>query len=373
MTRPLRICFVSPEIYPILSGDTSVKFAGGAEVQQTYLAREFARRGHEVTAICMNHGQADAMVVDGVKVYRSHSPKGGVPGLRFLYPRLTSTWVAMARANADIYYQRTCAIQIGMVAAFALRQQRSSIYAAAHDMDFHPGIPLLKSWRDKQIYRWGVRHANAVVVQSERQQTACKAMFGIESTVINSCYGHRGADATHEGVILWVATIKTMKRPELFVALAKALPQYRFKIVGGGADYDMKNLYRDAAGVKNLEVVGFIPFAQVEEQFDRASIFVNTSTSEGFPNTFLQAWSRKIPSVSFFDPAAQVDGRRVGLVAHSFESMLDQIKLLKADVSLWRERGNDCCRYISEQHSIEQAANSYETIFRKLVQPKGRV
>jgi glycosyltransferase involved in cell wall biosynthesis len=49
--------------------------------------------------------------------------------------------------------------------------------------------------------------------------------------------------------------------------------------------------------VSNLIFHGFVPYHKVNEYFSRASLFVNTSSIEGFPNTFIQAWMHYTPVV----------------------------------------------------------------------------
>lgn len=363
----LQVCFVAPAIYPVLSGDTALTLVGGAEVQQAILARELAHRGHRVSVICMDHGQPDGEVIDGVSVFRSHAPKAGIPGIRFFHPRFSSIWQAMARADADIYYQRSCAAMTGFVSAFSARHGRISIFASASDLDFAPTYPLLRHWRDKKIYHWGVKNASAIVVQTQRQHDECLNQFGLESTRINSCYDYHGRPAEHGGAILWVGSIKPLKRPELFVEVARACPKHRFKMVGGGSHADLASLRRAAAGLDNLAIVGFVPFAQVEQHFDGASLLVNTSVSEGFPNTFLQAWSRGTPSVSFFDPGVQIDGRPLGLVAKSLAEMVVQVQALKADEATWQSHGADCSMHVREKHSVDRAISDYESLFARLM------
>ena len=364
-----RICFVAPTAYPVLAGDRSVKVVGGAEVQQSFLARELARRGHEVSMISMDHGQREGEAVHGVRLITMCAPQAGVPVLRFLHPRLTSLWSAMRRADADIYYQRASGALTGFVAAFARRHGRRMVFAGAHDFDFDPALPLVRYGRDKALYRYGVARADQVVVQSERQLERCRALFGREAVRIRSCYGHQGEAARHDGPILWVASVKPIKRPELFLELAAALPHRRFKLVGGpGAGTEhFEALRQRAAALPNVEMTGFVPHVDVEQHFDGAAVFVNTAVSEGFPNTFMQAWSRAMPTVSFFDPGTTLDGERVGLVVPDLDAMVRTLRWLTEDEAGWRREGRRAQDYLRRHHGVQGVVDEYERIFERLL------
>jgi len=364
------LCFVAPGAYSVLAGSRDVKVVGGAEIQQCILAREFVRRGHAVSMICMNYGQQDGVVIDGIKVYRMHGPDEGLPVLRFIHPRFTSLWAALRRANADIYYQRAGGALTGMVVAFTRLARRMAVFAGASDMDFDPRLPFIRHARDRGLFRWGLRRVQAVVVQSERQGALCRQHFRPDTTLIRSCYDHIGQAAAYDGPVLWVSSVKDLKRPEMFVELARSLPQFQFRLVGGGSEAHMASLRELAKGLGNIEFTGFVPFVDVEAMFDGASMLVNTSVAEGFPNTFLQAWSRGMPSVSFFDPGAVHDGAAVGSVAGSLGEMVAQVLRLKSQPVLWQREGQRCRDYFEASFSTRAAADQYQALFTRLVEAR---
>lgn len=338
-------------------------------MQQSYLVREFVRRGFPVSMICMDYGQSDPSIVDGVTVHRMHAPEAGLPVVRFLHPRLTSLWAAMRRANADIYYQRAAGAGTSFVAAFARSRRRLSIYAAASDWDFDPELPKIRFGRDRMLFRWGLRNVSGIVVQSERQRQALARHYGREATVVSSCYGHRGMPANPGGMILWVGTIRGIKRPELFIDLARRCPHYRFRLVGGGTREEgglFDRISREAAALPNLEMTGFVPFVDVEKCFDDGSLLVNSSVSEGFPNTFLQAWSRGMPTVSFFDPDVRWKEHRVGEVVGSLDDMVQRVQSLMSDEERWRRASSLCREYFAMHHSVDRAVDAYEAVFDHL-------
>jgi glycosyltransferase involved in cell wall biosynthesis len=363
-----RICFVAPTAYPVLAGSRDIKFVGGAEVQQVFLAQELARRGHIVSMISMDHGQREGDSIKGVRLFKMYAPDAGLPVLRFIHPRWTSIWRAMKRANAEIYYQRAAGAATGFVVSFAAVHRRYSVYAAAHDLEFDPTVPQVRYSRDKYLFRYGARNADRLVVQSDRQVMACRETFGRESTCIKSCYGYEGESGMQQGRILWVGNVKPIKRPELFLDLAEKLPQFRFRLVGGpaaGAAH-FEVLRRRAETLGNVEMVGFIPYSDVEQHFDGASILINTSDGEGFPNTFMQAWSRGIPTVSFFDSGAKYQGAEVGEVVPDVESMARVVKTIKVDAGVWLEKSATSAAYFRQHHTVTKVVDDYERLFDSL-------
>ena len=355
------VCFVAPHAWPVLSGDRSVPVVGGAEVQQAILARMLASAGHRVSMITLDYGQKDRTVVDSVRVKKTFRMDDGLPALRFLHPRITSMWRALAEVDADIYYYRSAAMWVGVVAEFCRRRGKRLVYAGASDKDFDPDQGgQIRFARDRWLFRRGVERAHAIVAQNERQRSACKATYGRDALVIPSCYvPPRMGSSGKKDLVLWVGTLHENKRPQLLFELAQRLPQRRFVMVGGPGPNPAfyEEMRSRAAAIPNLDFKGFLPLADVERWFDRARVLVNTSTYEGMPNTFLQAWARGIPTVALVD---------VGAPVHRAVSSIEELASEVETAFAGAERGNACREYFERAHSKGGVLKQYQRLFKGL-------
>jgi len=362
------ICFLAPHAWPVLSGDPTIAEVGGAEVQQSILARLLASNGYRVSMICLDYGQPERALVGGVTVLKSFRADAGMPVLRFVHPRLSATWRALRAAAADVYYCRSASMWVSVVAEFCRRHGKRSVYAGASNMDFVPGEGgQIRYARDRWLYRRGLARVDRIVAQNEAQRESCRAAYGRDATVIASCYQPTtpvSTGATRDAV-LWVSTIREGKRPERFLELAARLPHRRFVIVGGRGD-GQGELYgrvrREAERLGNVELTGFLPLAQVESWLDRARVLVNTSDYEGMPNTFLQAWSRGVPTLATVDVEAAVHRRFAGI-----EDGARQIEALFEDAGLWQSASRRCLEHFAGTHSPAHALEQYGRLIAELL------
>ena len=359
------ICFVATTTWPVLSGDTSIPVVGGAEVQQSVIAPGLARRGWRVSMISLDYGQPDRAVVKGVTVHKIHKPDEGLPGLRFLHPRFTSLWRGLKRVDADIYYVRTADVILAYVAMFCGMRGRRSVYAGASNVDFMPGSQEIRFTRDRHIFQWGLRRVDEVIVQNEEQRAALAANFGRAGTIIPSCYiPPATARCDPAGYVLWSATMRPAKRPALLLDIARRLPRYRFVMLGGpmgrrGEEY-MRSFAEAAASVPNVEVRGFVPFSEAERAFDGARVVINTSSYEGFPNTFLQAWARGVPTLAFVDTGSRRAGEPVYDIAADTDDAVRRLERLMDDDHHWTSASRRVAAHFRDEHSIEAVLDRYE-------------
>jgi glycosyltransferase involved in cell wall biosynthesis len=136
--------------------------------------------------------------------------------------------------------------------------------------------------------------------------------------------------------VLWVSNFRALKRPELALELARQLPHVKFTLAGGpmpGGQTYYDDVVAAAARLPNVTMLGPVRYRDSGDLFDRAKLFLNTSSIEGFPNTFLQAWIRGVPVVTFFDPDGLVKRVPLGRVASSVDDMREAIRgLIEIDV-----------------------------------------
>ncbi len=162
-----------------------------------------------------------------------------------------------------------------------------------------------------------------------------------------------------------------LKQAELFVKLAKEIPDAIFQMIGGPIHDEVQyyeELKKSANETQNLDFLGFVPYQEVNQYFERAAIFVNTSTHEGFPNTFLQAWANYTPVVSLnIDPDEIICNIKLGFHSKTFEQLILDVKRLLHDKQLRDEMGRNARAYVEREHDISNLIPKYEKLFSDLV------
>jgi glycosyltransferase involved in cell wall biosynthesis len=333
-----RICIVGLDSYGMLSGEGDPKYIGGEAIQHVLLARAWRDLGHDVSMIVHDEGQGARRVHEGITAIAAHSRNGGIPGLRFFHPRATKLLSALMAADAQVYYQSPAGAYTGITGWFCRTAQRQFIFRVASDSDVEVEHGRIQFWRDRKLFNYGLQRADLIAAQTEYQARMLRENHGLDSHVVNMMVEtpRPQPGVTKDVDVLWVSNLRALKRPELALELARQLPEVNFTLAGGpmpGGQTYYDDVVAAAARLPNVNMLGAVRYRDSGALFDRAKIFLNTSTIEGFPNTFLQAWIRGIPVVTFFDPDGLVQRLPLGRVAHSLDEMREAIRgLLEIDV-----------------------------------------
>ena len=239
----------------------------------------------------------------------------------------------MIAADAEIYYQSPAGAYTGITAWFCRATGRRFIFRVASDSDCEKEHGRIQFWRDRKLYNYGLRRADVIAAQTEFQAQLLRENHGLDE--------HRGQ---HDGraaargrdrrrrtsTCCGSATCGALKRPELALELARQLPQVKFTLAGGpmpGGQTYFEDVMAAAARAAQRHDAGS---GALRGYAARCSIARRCSStpraSRGFPNTFLQAWIRGVPVVSFFDPDSLVQRLMLGRIATSLDDMREAIR-----------------------------------------------
>ena len=368
------LCFIAHLSYGAFVGGTH-GFIGGVERQAALMARWFAKHGHSVSVLTCDEGQEDEVRVDGVRILKMCRKEAGIKGLRFFWPKWTSLAAAMRRADADVYYQNCGEYVTGQVALWCRRHDRGFVYSVASDPDCDPRLPEMHKMRERVLYRYGLKHADQVIVQTHRQQEMLQAGFQRDSLIIPMpCLGpgpdervERDEASRDSGRVLWIGRIVEVKRPDRLLDLAAACPDVTFDVVGPASDAEYaRPICERARTLKNVVLHGPVARERVSEFYRKARIMCCTSDYEGFPNTFLEAWSQGLPIVSTFDPDNLIANNHMGHVASDQQGLADGIHVLLNNSRQWQEASQAARQYYLSNHTVDAVMPKFANVFTEV-------
>jgi glycosyltransferase involved in cell wall biosynthesis len=337
------------------------------------LAKWLAQKHYEVTLLTWDEGGPSVEIIDGVRVIKIARQSAGLKGLRFFH-KWTSLVKAMRQANCDVYYHHGAECVTGQMALWCASNGRPFVFYSANDTDCQANLPEFRTPWDRALYRCGLRRATVRITQTEAQRATLKKDFDLDSIVLRyPCYDPKRPglplSAPPSNRVLWIARVCRQKRPDRLLDLAERCPELEFDLVGPlySDDYS-QSVSQRARRMPNVTLHGPASRNQVPAFYMNAACLCCTSDYEGFPNTFLEAWSHGLPIISTFDPESLIEKKQLGIVVGNVTEMQAALQSLLKSPLLYRTLSQNAYSYFLENHTCEVVLPKYEDVFTSLSQ-----
>ncbi|MFZ5986945.1 MAG: glycosyltransferase family 4 protein [Bacillota bacterium] len=368
--KKIRICFLTFLAYPLFNHDVNSIF-GGAEIDLYNMANKLAENDrYEITFVVGDYGQNIEELHNGIRVRKfKYFNLDTFKKVRHKFKRQIVMWKELFNLDADVYITEASSELLGWMALISKKiKGKKIIFRLAHDLDTDFVDTRSKSFKLYYLYKTGIYNSDFIISQTKRQQKMLKENLNLDSTIIkNGFFINENIDFSMKDYILWVARAEEWKRPWLFVELARRMPEEKFVMVMPGKSSTKDRILEEVSQLENLEFIDFVPFYRIQEYYDRAKLFVNTSLYEGFPNAFVQACLGKTPILSFsVNPDNFINENNLGVVCDdSLDRAVDFITELKEGKLEFY--GQNAFSYVKRNHDIAKISAIYEDIINSLV------
>jgi glycosyltransferase involved in cell wall biosynthesis len=313
--------------------------------------------------IVADYGQPPQEIINNIAIFKSltfrENPLSGV----------WKVWRAMKKANADIYVQEAVSWGTFLVFLFCRIHGEKFVYRTAHSRETD-GTYVSKHLFLGRLFLWALRKTDHLVTQNHSDKVKLKANFGIESEVLPNtirCDHDLSGDRKY---VLWVARSSRFKHPEHLLTLASYFPAETFIMICPKAteDNQYEQLQRKASAIPNVRFIPQVNYIEIDKYFSQAKVFVNTSDSEGFPNTFVQAAAAATAILSYaVNPDDFLTRYNCGLACGADMEKLKQGLTFLLEKNHYLEIGRNARKYAEQTHDITKIIEQYKTIFRSLV------
>ncbi|MBD3196709.1 MAG: glycosyltransferase [Candidatus Lokiarchaeota archaeon] len=370
LRKKIRVCFFSHFGYALYNPKSKILF-GGAEVQLYLISKMLSKLDLFDIHIILGYNNFNLFKIqkfNKIKLHLSLPIKSNIINQSI---GVINLFLTLAKINPDVIIQRGGSIPTGLIALFSKIFRKKFIFSIAHKND------VIKGGKDFPIqifYNFGLKNCNYIIAQSRDQISLLeeeKCLSNRNIKLIKSGYDLGSFQKEEKDFILWVGRAVYWKRPYLYLKLARDIPDENFVMICPlFEDKELfDNLKQEAQEISNLTYIDYVPFNHINQYFESAKIFINTSIKEGFPNTFIQASKNGTPILSLkVDPDNILDRYEIG---HSFNDDYNRLKgriitLLKENQK-YSKLSNNCFQYAKRNHNIKKISDKWKYVIISMI------
>lgn len=231
------------------------------------------------------------------------------------------------------------------------------LFFSASDSNFEPNKKTFGSKLGLKLYHRSIRYIKYFVTQNTYQHDTLLQYFGKDSFVQFNIWGR--AMSNNEGLppasdVVWVANFRKLKRAEWVINVARQMQERVFVLAGGPIDNRYyKEMEHESKKLDNVSFLGPKSFAYVNELVGKSRVLLCTSTYEGFPNTFLQAWSNGLPVISTVDPSGLIVKHHLGEVVKSEGELKEALQKILNDTDYYQSLQQSVERFFIAHHAAQ--------------------
>jgi glycosyltransferase involved in cell wall biosynthesis len=223
------------------------------------------------------------------------------------------------------------------------------------------------------VCRYAIDEADLVITQLDSQRDLLWRRFQKRAvTIRNPVDLSARVDAPAYGerqIALWVGRADNYKKmPALLLDLARAYPSVKFVMVMNADRNEVAYAIR-RDHPKNVAILDQVSYRAIEALYAQAFVFVSTSLTEGFPNTFLQAGKYGVPILSLaVDPDGFIERYNCGVVAHGdVEALLAGLKTIMWDQTHGAVMSANIFQYVSRYHDLNERVVELQSVLKSVV------
>jgi hypothetical protein len=355
----MKFLFLSSYAHLVLDPEAK-QTSGGAELQVALLAAELAKRGHQVTIVGGDHGQPADRTLQGVRLRTGGKFHTG--GLLDTLRALPVVLRIVAEEKPDFSLILGWTTWLFFLELGKRLLRTKLVFICGLDTEVN-GVFRAQNPVRGALFEYGVRHADLRYAMTDYQRGEFERAgqdCGLYRNLILPRTAPRTASKDVE--FLWVSRCQPIKRPHLFLDLAERQPGARCVMICPDEDRPLwESVESRARTLGNVEFLRRVPYHEIQQWYDRAEMFVNTSEAEGFPNSFIQAAQGGAAILSLaVDPDTVLTRYGAGLGAGgNGEKFFAEAARLLGDRAALRSLQNRAENFVTELHDTTKNVDAF--------------
>lgn len=394
-----RIVFFATRLYSLATGQATG--FGGAEAELWSVANQFGKDPRfdvRVFTLSPDASITDAQQIGSIQLHLARPSRpityknSWLERRRAIVEFFVRLFFSARRQKGDVYFTKLASSEATTIWLASRFNRAKYVFRIEHDWETNPHDLVNKVFRGSgfwaKVFLFCLKRADMVIVQTDKQREALQRNYGIRSILIPNAHHIPSdqaivTDPEKRPYVLWVGRCHPMKRPEVFLDLARQNPHLSFlMIMPPNSEHQglFDSCARQAEALPNLELVPGVNTANMDGYYQKARVLALTSDAEGFSNVVIEAMKNGAPAITWdhnpnnilidvadpkaFHPApGYCIDNRIDLASQVISRLYDEPEL-------WSACQTDARRIAKECFGIETIVDLYAERIERLLGQK---